>query len=67
MTTKTAQFSDYILPRLRNVAPIDNLVFDELGQAVLRIHNEQFKGTPIADLTSYDKNQPLAHSNVLRA
>src|SRR3989344_407651 len=63
----TTLFSKYILPRLRNVAPIDNLVFDELGQAVLRIHNERFRGTSIADTTKYEQNQPISFSNVPRA
>ena len=67
MTQPTAQFSNYILPRLQNVAPIDNLIYDELGQAVLRTHNERFQGTAIADTTQYKKNQPIAHSNVPRA
>lgn len=67
MTQPTAQFDNYILPRLRNVAPIDNLLYDELGQAVLRTHNERFQGTAIADTTEYKKGQPIAHSNVPRA
>ncbi len=46
---------------------IHNLIFDELGQAVLRIHNEQFQGTPLADTTEYEPNQPIAFSNVPRA
>ncbi|MDP1694417.1 MAG: hypothetical protein Q8L34_02650 [Candidatus Woesearchaeota archaeon] len=46
---------------------IHNLIFDELGQAVLRIHNEQFQGTSIADSTQYSKNQPIRNSNVPRA
>ena len=66
MTQSTAKFNEYILPRLRNAAPIDNLVFDELGQAVLRIHNERFQGTPLADTTQYRKGQPIVHSNVPR-
>src|SRR3989338_7593155 len=67
MTSSTAQFNEYILPRLRNAAPIDNLVSDELGQAVLGIHNERFKGTQIVDTTKYKPNQPISFSNVPRA
>ncbi|HLC72754.1 MAG TPA: hypothetical protein VJH37_04170, partial [Candidatus Nanoarchaeia archaeon] len=46
---------------------IYNLVFDELGRAVLRIHNELFRGTQIADTTEYREDQPIANSNVPRA
>ncbi|MBS3144815.1 hypothetical protein J4208_04485 [Candidatus Woesearchaeota archaeon] len=46
---------------------IFNLLYDELGQAVVRLHNEQFAGTPIADTTEYKPNQPIRFSNVPRA
>ncbi|HLC72137.1 MAG TPA: hypothetical protein VJH37_00980, partial [Candidatus Nanoarchaeia archaeon] len=50
-----------------NPPRIQNLVFDELGQEVLRIHNELFRGTQIADTTEYREDQPIANSNVPRA
>ncbi len=41
-----------------------NLLFDELGQTVLRIHNEQFQGTRLADTTEYKPDQPISFSNI---
>src|SRR3989344_2934554 len=69
MRQPTAQFNNYILPKLRAVvAPIDNLVFDELGQAVLRIHNERFRSVPdIKDTTPYKPNELIFFSNMPQA
>ncbi|HLC72309.1 MAG TPA: hypothetical protein VJH37_01885 [Candidatus Nanoarchaeia archaeon] len=62
MTETSSPLADYTFHRY-----IHNLVFDELGRAVLRIHNKLFRGTPLADTTPYAKNQPITHSNVPRA
>src|SRR3989344_1457910 len=43
-----------------------DLIYDELGKEVLRVHNKQFAGTPIADTTEYKPNQPIGFSNVPR-
>lgn len=68
MTAETAGFGDYVLPVLRvPKAPIDNLVFDELGQAVLALHNKIFQGTPIEDTTKYKRDQPISFSNIPKA
>lgn len=58
-----APFADYTFSR---PGFIHNLVFDDLGEAVFRIHNERFKGTPIEDTTNYEPNQPLSFSNTPR-
>ena len=50
-----------LLPR------IGNLIYDELGKDVLRIHNKRFKGKKrIEDLTQYKEDQPISFSNVPR-
>ena len=67
---KKAPFAEYVLPRLQEdprVSPIDNLIYDGLGEAVLRIHNERFQGTEIADIAHYQQDQPISYSNVPRA
>ena len=52
----------------RKVTLIENLIYDELGQAVLRLHNEKFKGVKgIEDLTEYEPDQPLSFSNTPRS
>ena len=66
MSIPIQHFASCSLPKLG--APINNFPYDELGQAVLRIHNEQFQGvTSIEDITPYKKNQPISFSNVPRA
>jgi len=69
MTTKEAQFQDYVLPVARKPKVwIDNLIYDELGQAVLAELNSRFRGVKdIEDLTEYQEGQPLSFSNTPRA
>ena len=69
MTAQTARFKEYVLPVIRaSKAPIDSLVLDELGEAVLAKHNELFRGIPnIEDTTRYEPNQPISYSNIPRA
>ena len=68
MVNNGAAFAGYVLPALRQPrVGIDNLVFDDLGEAVLRIHNERFKGVLyIEDTREYKPNQPISYSNVPR-
>jgi len=46
------------------VRPIENWVYGELGQAVLRLHNEKFRGTSLEVKQEYKPNQVLAYSNI---
>ncbi|MDP1694052.1 MAG: hypothetical protein Q8L34_00760 [Candidatus Woesearchaeota archaeon] len=69
MTHKsTSPLATYSFPNYRFHEPkLFNLLYDELGKEVLRIHNKQFARTSIADTTEYQPNQPIAYSNVPRA
>ena len=61
-----ARFEDYVLPQFRGPS-IDNLIYDDLGEAVLKIHNERFKGVlTIKDKTKYQLNQPIISPNTPR-
>ena len=47
---------------------VGNLIYDDLGQCILRKLNEEFKGVRnIEDTTHYKPNQPIAFSNTPRA
>ena len=48
----------------RKVTLIENLIYGELGQAVLRLHNERFKGTSLEIKKEFEPNKVLAHSNI---
>lgn len=58
--------TQYVLPRLREVAPLDSLVYDELGQEAVAKHNEQFQGTRLA-ITPTEMNNPVCISNSIQA
>ena len=67
MSTETPRFGDYILPRGRQPI-IDNLLYDELGQAVLAQFNERFRGVEnIEDTHEYQPEEPISFSNMPRA
>ena len=69
MKTKT-QMKDYQLrgnPVIQAVPIVGNLIYDKLGQEVLALHNERFRGIKsIEDTNNYKEEQPLAFSNVPR-
>ena len=69
MKTKT-QMKDYQLrgnPVIQAVPIVGNLIYDKLGQEVLALHNERFRGIKsIEDTNNYKEGQPLAFSNVPR-
>ena len=47
---------------------IENLVYDELGKTVLRMHNERFRDADhIDDHHRYKENEPISFSNTIRA
>ncbi len=60
------------IPRTTTPTQIQNgmqeLIYNDLGKEILRIHNEKFKGkSKIEDLTQYQDAQPISFSNVPRA
>ena len=51
-----------------DVPKVGNVLYDQLGELVIRKLNERFKGVAnIEDLTEYQPNQPLSFSNIPRA
>ena len=67
METKTENYQLKGNSVIQAVPVIGNLVYDELGQEVLALHNEKFKGVEnIEDTNDYKEGQPLAFSNTPR-
>ncbi len=71
MKTETNIGSNYQLkgnPVVETSVPlVGNIIYDELGEAVLAQHNELFRGrNNIEDTTKYQSSQPLSFSNVPR-
>ncbi len=65
MTDYSIEGNPIVDPKL--VPIIGNLVYNDLGQEVLALHNEKFRGVKnIEDKNSYKKRQPLSFSNIPR-
>jgi len=51
-------------PVIQNVPIIGNIVYDDLGEALISKYNEIFKGTPAEHKVKYKKGQIITNSNV---
>ncbi|MFH1591779.1 MAG: hypothetical protein ABIB47_00215, partial [Candidatus Woesearchaeota archaeon] len=61
---------DYVLKGnpVIEVPTVGNLIYDELGKEVIRLHNERFQNiTKIEDTHQYKQGEPILFSNTPRA